>query len=204
MVSFRSEPESVAITGRMMQMIFVVIAALLPALLYFLYDRQKVSIVSKTFYREIVRLDPTIHTSGDAEQKCGHLINEVYGDKSAGYYLANVGLPITLSSVLTALGWLLILLPVYPGNLADFFSLAKSQQPGALSFGFLGAYFFALNMVFRRYVRSDLTPKAYSHITVRLLVTTILVWAVSSLSAEFLPLDTSTNFDIIMHRRVSI
>jgi hypothetical protein len=176
-------PDAINVTGRMMQMVFVVIAALLPALLYFLYDRQKVSIVSKTFYREIVLLDPAIHTSADAEAKYGHLINEVYGDKSAGYYLANVGLPITLSSVLIALGWLLILLPIMPKpplGLADFFNLVE-PQPSALSFGFLGAYFFALNMVFRRYVRSDLTPKAYSHITVRLLVTTILVWAVSVL-----------------------
>lgn len=181
MMSFTTD--AINVTGRMMQMVFVVIAALLPALLYFLYDRQKVSIVSKTFYREIVLLDPAIHTSADAEEKYGHLINEVYGDKSAGYYLANVGLPITLSSVLIALGWLLILLPIIPTSPlgpADFFNLV-SPAPTALSFGFLGAYFFALNMVFRRYVRSDLTPKAYSHITVRLLVTTILVWAVSIL-----------------------
>ncbi len=181
MVSFTAS--DVAVTGRTLQMVFVVIAALLPALLYFLYDRQKVSIVSKTFYREIVLLDPAIHTSTDAEEKYGHLINEVYGDKSAGYYLANVGLPIMLSSVLIALGWLLILLPIAPESPlgpADFFNLVN-PLPSALSFGFLGAYFFALNMVFRRYVRSDLTPKAYSHITVRLLVTTILVWAVSVL-----------------------
>jgi hypothetical protein len=181
MVSFTMK--DVIVTGRMLQMTFVVIAALLPAMLYFLYDRQKVSIVSKTFYREIVLLDPAIHTSADAEEKYGHLINEVYGDKSAGYYLANVGLPITLSSVLIALGWLLILLPIIPTQPlgpADFFNLV-SPTPTALSFGFLGTYFFALNMVFRRYVRSDLTPKAYSHITVRLLVTTILVWAVSIL-----------------------
>jgi hypothetical protein len=181
MVSFSMK--DVTVTGRMLQMIFVTIAALLPAMLYFLYDRQKVSIVSKTFYREIVLLDPAIHTSADAEEKYGHLINEVYGDKSAGYYLANVGLPIMLSSVLIALGWLLILLPIIPTQPqgpADFFNLV-SPTPTALSFGFLGAYFFAINMVFRRYVRSDLTPKAYSHITVRLLVTTILVWAVSVL-----------------------
>jgi len=174
-------PADVNFAGRMMQMVFVVIAALLPALLYFLYDRQKVGTVSKTFYRQVVLLDPAIHTITDAEEKYGHLVNEVYGDKNAGYYLANVGLPITLSSVLIALGWLLILLPIMPTpplGLADFFNLVK-PPPSALSFGFLGAYFFALNMVFRRYVRSDLTPKAYSHITVRLLVTTILVWAVS-------------------------
>ncbi len=183
MASFTQEAVTITVTGRMLQMVFVVIAALLPALLYFLYDRQKVGIVSKTFYREIVLLDPAIHTSADAETKYGHLINAVYGDKSAGYYLANVGLPITLSSVLIALGWLLILLPIIPAqpqSPADFFNLVR-PTPTALSFGFLGAYFFALNLVFKRYVRSDLTPKAYSHITVRLLITTILVWAVSVL-----------------------
>ena len=132
MVSFSMK--DVLVTGRMLQMIFIVIAALLPAMLYFLYDRQKVSIVSKTFYREIVLLDPAIHTSADAEEKYGHLINEVYGDKSAGYYLANVGLPITLSSVLIALGWLLILLPLIPTQPqgpADFFNLVSPHADRA-------------------------------------------------------------------------
>ena len=64
------------------------------------------------------------------------------------------------------------------------------------SFGFLGVYFFTLNMVFRRYVRSDLTPKAYSQITVRVLVTTILVWAVSAL--PFLKPDASGDYSPLL------
>ena len=100
--------------GRVLQIVFVVVAALLPALLYFLFDRQKVGTVRKTFYRQIVMLDPPIYSSHEAEEKYGHLINEVYGDKSVGYYLVNVGLPIALSSVLIAVGWLMILLPITP------------------------------------------------------------------------------------------
>jgi hypothetical protein len=171
--------------GRVLQIVFVVVAALLPALLYFLFDRQKVGTVRRTFYRQIVMLDPPIYSSHEAEEKYGHLINEVYGDKSVGYYLVNVGLPIALSSVLIAVGWLMILLPITPDPDMSLSGIFKMFEPRVTptSFGFLGAYFFTLNMVFRRYVRSDLTPKAYSHITVRLLVTTILVWTVSALPA---------------------
>jgi hypothetical protein len=169
--------------GRMLQVVFVIIAALLPAMLYFLFDRQKVSTVRKTFYRQIVMLDPSLYSSQEAEEKYGHLINEVYGDKSVGYYLINVGLPIALSSVLIAIGWLMILLPITPDPNMGLSGIFRMFEPHVTptSFGFLGAYFFTLNMVFRRYVRSDLTPKAYSQITVRLLTTTILVWAVSAL-----------------------
>lgn len=169
--------------GRMLQIVFVIIAALLPALLYFLFDRQKVSAVRKTFYRQIVMLDPSLYSSQEAEEKYGHLINEVYGDKSVGYYLVNVGLPIALSSILIAVGWLMILLPITPDPTMGLSGIFRMFEPHVTptSFGFLGAYFFTLNMVFRRYVRSDLTPKAYSQVTVRLLTTTILVWAVSAL-----------------------
>jgi hypothetical protein len=62
-------------------------------------------------------------------------------------------------------------------SLLDFFIPERT----VFTFGVLGAYFFTLNMVFRRYVRADLTPKTYAHITVRLLVTIVLVWVVSNL-----------------------
>jgi hypothetical protein len=54
-------------------------------------------------------------------------------------------------------------------------------HPTALNFAFLGAYLFAVNLVFRRYVRGDLGPKAYSHITVRVLTAVIVAWAISLL-----------------------
>ena len=48
-----------------------------------------------------------------------------------------------------------------------------------VAFAFLGSYVFAINMVFRRYTRGDLGPKAYTHIIVRTLVAVSSMWAVS-------------------------
>src|SRR5690606_22104008 len=52
-------------------------------------------------------------------------------------------------------------------------------NPTAFTFAFLGTYFFSLNMVFRRYVRADLGPKAYSHIAVRIIIASVLAWVAS-------------------------
>jgi hypothetical protein len=50
-----------------------------------------------------------------------------------------------------------------------------------VSFAFLGSYFFALNMLFRRYTRSDLGPKAYTHVCVRIVTALVMAWAVSQI-----------------------
>lgn len=47
------------------------------------------------------------------------------------------------------------------------------------TFAFLGAYFFALNMLFRRYARGDLGPKAYSHIAARIVIAVVLALVMS-------------------------
>jgi len=52
----------------------------------------------------------------------------------------------------------------------------------AITFGFLGAYFFALNTISRRYMRADLKPKAYTSITVRIFIVAILSWVVGVVS----------------------
>ena len=48
-----------------------------------------------------------------------------------------------------------------------------------VTFAFLGAYVFAVNTLFRRYTRSDLGPKAYTHIIVRTIVAVATTWVVS-------------------------
>jgi hypothetical protein len=52
-------------------------------------------------------------------------------------------------------------------------------------FGFLGAYFFGLNMLFLRYVRSDLKPKAYTHLVVRILAVCTLCYVLPLTSNAF-------------------
>jgi hypothetical protein len=51
-------------------------------------------------------------------------------------------------------------------------------------FGFLGAYFFGVQLVLRGYVRGDLRPKAYNGITVRVIITLILAWLLQAVAGE--------------------
>ena len=55
------------------------------------------------------------------------------------------------------------------------------------TFAFLGAYFFAINLILRRYARDDLRPKAYSTITVRVIVAVLLGWLVEVVAPDGWP-----------------
>ncbi|MCM3871915.1 MAG: hypothetical protein ND895_14625, partial [Pyrinomonadaceae bacterium] len=173
---------SLAKLGRTLQHIFIFTASLLPALLYFLFDRQQLGTLRQRFEQQIFRLDPNIQSLVDVRAKYGRQIDEIYGRESTsgeGRLVRNTRWPILVATLVITLGWMLTLLPAGPGpeitqatQLIDFFV----PQRTAVTFGFLGAYFFILNMVLHRYVRADLKPKAYSSITVRIFVVVILAW----------------------------
>jgi hypothetical protein len=79
---------------------------------------------------------------------------------------ASTTIPIILATVLTALGWL-VTLPPYGGSEP----LEIVEQP--LTYAFLGAYFFSLQMLFRRYVRRDLRGSAYVAVAMRIILAVI-------------------------------
>jgi hypothetical protein len=79
---------------------------------------------------------------------------------------ATTTIPIILATVLTALGWL-VTLPPYGGSEP----LDIVEQP--LTYAFLGAYFFSLQMLFRRYVRRDLRGSAYVAVAMRIILAVI-------------------------------
>jgi hypothetical protein len=79
---------------------------------------------------------------------------------------ASTTIPIILATVLTALGWL-VTLPPYGGPEP----LDIVEQP--LTYAFLGAYFFSLQMLFRRYVRRDLRGSAYVAVAMRIILAVI-------------------------------
>lgn len=191
-----SRPVSMALLGRILQLFFIGIASALPAMLYIQFERQQVSTLRDRFFRDVVMLNPSVHTLDQAEVTYDQLVDEAYGSGGPrNLFLRGAALPILTSTLLIMLGWLLVLLPI--GSAADIeesnlLSLL-SPSPAAISFGFLGAYFFTLNMIFRRYLRSDLSPKAYNHVTYRLLITLVLVWVFSALPQEA---DTPNNWVI--------
>ena len=179
-VAIFSEPPELLV-GRMVQLIFVSIAAVLPAMLYYLFDRQQVGTLRESFFRNVIELEPKILTLEDAKSAYGGMVAEVYGSEADAdphvRFTASSRLPILIATLALTSGWLLVLPPLARPEA----SLLLIPTPTPVSFGFLGAYFFSIGMIVRRYTRSDLKPKTYGHVTVRLLLTVVLVWALSAL-----------------------
>jgi hypothetical protein len=97
-------------------------------------------------------------------------------------------IPVVVATVVIALGWLLVLPPW------DFNVLSAANKPLDLGkvlaptldpvlFAFLGAYFYALQMLFRRFVRRDLRANAYVGISLRVILSVVGVWAVLQVAA---------------------
>jgi hypothetical protein len=89
--------------------------------------------------------------------------------------------PIVLSTLLIALGWLVTLPLQRPyTDSADWMSALTLDHPTPLHFAFLGAYFFSLQMLFRRYVLRDLRPSAYMAISIRIILAVIGTWVLTA------------------------
>lgn len=168
--------------------VFVGIVSTLPAMLYFLFDEQRMECVRDNFFREVMQLDPAMQTVDDAEAAYGPLVQEVFGGRRKGTLLNLSVTPVLLSTLLVTLGWTAALLPtldqiIERTNPVGRLSLVEfmAPHPRAFTFAFLGAYFFTLNMVFRRYVRADLGPKAYSHVSIRIIIAVVLSWVAGTL-----------------------
>jgi len=178
--------DSMATLGRLLQVVFVSLACIVPGLLFFLFDRQRLSTLRDRFEQQIFRLDPNVTTLSDVYARYGRQIEETYGQSRnlAAMRLARQGRwPILVATIALALGWILTLMPAgslgNPTTPKDISQLFAPQR-SAVAFGFLGAYFYAINLVLRRYARDDLRSKAYSAITVRILVVVILGWLVDA------------------------
>jgi hypothetical protein len=182
---------SLAALGRLLQVLFVSLACMIPGLLYFLFDRQRLSTLRDRFEQQIFRLDPNVVTLSDVYARFGRQIEENFGpigDQAEMRLARQRRWPILFATI--ALGWILTLLPVgslgtpqTPTDVANLFI----PQPNVVAYGFLGAYFFAINLVLRRYARGDLRPKAYTAITVRVLVVVILGWLVGAIVDQSTP-----------------
>jgi len=85
--------------------------------------------------------------------------------------------PILLATFLMGIGWALVVQPevVRQFRLVQTFSGSPSVPYQALGFGFIGAYWFILQDVVRRYYRDDLKTNAYISAITRLVVVALLV-----------------------------
>jgi hypothetical protein len=87
---------------------------------------------------------------------------------------------LVLSTVLLAVGWLSVL-PPWEGDLVQrsqgsVWSQAFETGTRPVHYAFLGAYFFSLQMLFRRYVLRDLRASAYIALSLRIILAVLATW----------------------------
>lgn len=188
------ETDAPRATGRALQLGFIGSVAVMPGFLYFLFDRRKLSSLRERFFRSVVLLDPEIRTLEDAESVYGARADEMLGrPDEAGVTHPHFTrlLIILLATFVITLGWITALDFVAPDTLAvgpDTPGVAPPEtsarqlheyltpRASPVVFAFLGAYVFAVGMIFRRYVRSDLKPEAYAHVVARIFVAVVVGW----------------------------
>ena len=97
-------------------------------------------------------------------------------------------LQVVFATLLITLGWTFV---VYPETLFDT-SIIPDFEPANLpavpretfAFAFLGAYFYILQMLVRRYFQNDLKATAYLNATMRIIIVILLVWVIDPLLAD--------------------
>jgi hypothetical protein len=183
--------QPLVLIGRLMQLTFIAVATLLPALMYFQFDAERLGTLRDRWIQNVFRLDPTVSTTCDVYAKYGRQLEEAYGGcgDSRGRLTRGRRSPVVLTTLVLAFGWLLILLKggdrisVDPADNSSLSFIALLDPDHSMvAFAFLGAYFFALQLVWQAYVRADLRPKTYTTITVRVLIVMILAWLIAVLT----------------------
>ncbi len=197
---FDRETRGVVQLGRALQWLFIATASMLPALLYYFFDRQQLSTLRRQLEHDIFRLDPSAHNLNDIRSRYGKQLDEAFGDTHSKTRLrAGKRWPILIATIIITLGWILTLTPVGPHqdllttpaasggaslgvdgqgpteSLLSFF--VPRLEPLVLAF--LGAYFFTLQTAILRFVRRDLKPSAYASVSVRILMAVILSWVLT-------------------------
>jgi len=168
--------------ARLLQVAFIGTASLLPVLLFFLFDRYQLSTMRNRLYRDLFRLDQSLHKRSEIDGKYGPQIREAYGseDQSRGRLARGTRSPVLVCAFVMTMGWLAAFKPI--GDVSNELMLKPlSPEHTTLTFGFLGAYFFGLQLISRRYARGDLKPKAYGYVTTRILIVAVLSWALELL-----------------------
>src|SRR6185295_15183072 len=173
------EPPSPELFARLLQVGFIATASLIPTLLFFLFDRYQLNTIRERLYRDLFRLDRGLKTRSEIDARYGSQIREVYGpeDQGRGRLTPGTRWPVLVCAFVITAGWLAAFSPMVPVAGAAIQNGLFPQQ-SAMVFGFMGAYFFGLQLIARRYSRGDLKPKTYGYITIRILSVAVLSWII--------------------------
>ncbi|HEY2788853.1 MAG TPA: hypothetical protein VGI72_05315 [Gaiellales bacterium] len=99
-------------------------------------------------------------------------------------------MPVAVTTFIMAIGWVFVASPesIWNRSLGVPAAFVPSGLPPfpmeTVRFAFLGAYFYILQMIVRRYFQGDLKPNAYLHATMRVIMSVLLVWTIDPLMAD--------------------
>jgi hypothetical protein len=184
------------LVGHAAQWVLVSVAALVPAAMYFQFDRERLAAIQGRWVRQVFRLDPTMRSLGDVQAKYGAHMESSFGLLAPGSrtrHRRGRRSPVVVATILITIGWIVLAIGaqvpelviedgryVWPDGsfpVVDFFV----PQGTALAFAFLGAYLFTIFHIVRAYQRRDLVPKTYNTIVVRFLAAYILTLAAEAM-----------------------
>jgi hypothetical protein len=199
--------------------VFLIVVCLLPATMWYLFLVTRKASLLNEFLANLDRLGLLRQTKSEDKASRGRRVQSylqkfeaIYGDlppsihadvleNRLGQYsradtggvttLSTATVPVMLSTVLIALGWF-VTLPPYDADAVVSMSpgvQALKLEGTPVQLAFLGAYFFSLQMLFRRYVLKDLGGSAYVAVSIRVILAVIGIWmlmAVGGLSKECL------------------
>ncbi len=192
------EDERYEVFGRTIQLVYGSLLAMLPALLFFVFDRQLLAGIRDRWVRDLFRLHPDLWTIADVESAYGRQLDDALsGARPDGRMLGGRRTPILVATVLITLGWILLLVDTDVRRSDDGIGTAIqliTPSPSIVGFAFLGSYFFAIQLVLRGFIRRDLRPKTYTAIAVRLVVSVIVAYLVLAVDSSDVVSDRNWGF----------
>jgi hypothetical protein len=142
----------------------------------------RVAAYLQKFEANFVKVPPTTYDAVARQGRLRALSRD--DDEKAGVPLATTAVPVLVTTVVLAVGWLLTL-PLSTTQVAGSeprWLDALVPNPTPVTMAFLGAYFFSLQMVFRRYVRGDLRGSAYVAVVMRVILAVVGTWVVTEVA----------------------
>jgi hypothetical protein len=129
------------------------------------------------------RIDETPRAEGLYRKKFEGLFGTVSSRDGVAFsaFRAENLWPVAMATIVISVGWVLTIRPEAIFNVtfvsADTVPSGRPTAPlEAIRFAFMGAYFYVLQMLVRRYFQNDLKTSAYVNATVRVVIVILLVW----------------------------
>lgn len=101
------------------------------------------------------------------------------------FFRGENAVPVIMATVLISVGWVIVIQPEsvlgYPLFPAFEWTGSPAVPIAELRFAFLGAYFFILQMLVRRYYQNDLKTGAYINATLRIVIVVLITWILGAI-----------------------